>query len=74
MWVLWNEDGALHLPGEAGEQVATYALAVGEGSTSVRVTTAVTEVGAEPGSESRPVEDGEVVLELGAAPVFVVGE
>ncbi|MCB9796407.1 MAG: hypothetical protein H6741_27235 [Alphaproteobacteria bacterium] len=69
LWVLWHEDGALQLPGEA-EPVARYTLEVGEGD--VEVTLAPVEPGVE-GWETEtlsPVE-GALDLLLDETPVFI---
>ncbi len=73
-WVLWNEDGELHLPGDPAEAVESYALTLPEGVRSVRLTRTVLTMGAEPVEEMVSGEGGVVTLELTAAPVIVSPE
>ncbi len=70
-WVLWNEDGALHLPGEAEAASWPVVLEVPADIAEADVVTAVTAQGAAAERRTVPAEAGEVALEVGGAPVFV---
>jgi hypothetical protein len=71
-WVLWNEDGELHLPGDPAEAVLRYELAVPAGVEALRVTRAVTVAGAAVEDETVPVAEGVAVLELSSTPLLIV--
>lgn len=66
-WVLWSEDGALHLPGDDEEVAVPYELAV---ETDVTVTYTVT-TDADPVVETLSPAGGVVTLNLTSAPVIV---
>lgn len=69
-WVLWSEDGALHLPGDAAESPTEMTVVLPEGVDAVDVTTAVTRAG-EPTTERVTATDGAVTLPLTSTPVIV---
>ncbi len=71
MWVLWNEDGVLELPGEV-EETVPYTLVLPCTVAEVTVTHAVTDMAApEPEVEVVDGLECSVHLELDSVPVFV---
>ncbi len=69
IWVMWYDDGALHLPGEIPPVVN---ISMSFESTSALLTTTPTEKG-EIGSETQtlPIIGGKLTFDLGATPVFI---
>lgn len=73
LWVLWHDDGTLHLPGDA-EPPVSFALDVPAGIRTVKVTTTPTaEATTSPVVERKAVQEGHVDLSLTSVPVFVDG-
>lgn len=71
-WVVWLEDGLLHLPGEAPEVPLTLSLALPVGTTTVEIrTTPTAEDATGAATELRDVTGDAVELELTHAPMFV---
>jgi len=70
VWVLWDEDGRLELPGEA-EPTVSYTLDVPPGTEQVRVIRTPTSTESGPEVDIFDVVNEQVVLELDSTPVFV---
>jgi hypothetical protein len=69
IWVIWYDDGALHLPGETPPKVTISMSFV---STTALLTITPTEIG-QTGSETQtvPIIGGKLTFDLGSTPVYI---
>lgn len=73
-WVLWNEDGALHLPEDPAEVPVALTLDLPVGTRTVEVSAAYAG-DQDPGTETLSAAADQVTLMLTSVPVFVeIGE